>query len=129
MVTLLDEIMADFPDSSLERISAATADEVRQKHPGIPDDYLQVLREVGHGTIGRGELVLYSGPVSAASVFSDARAGLPLVLVGDDVAGHHLGYLTDRRPWAFAEFDHCDQVASPTTSLSSWLADFVAGEG
>ena len=31
-----------------------------------------------------------------------------MLLVGDDTAGYHFGFLTGSTPWQFIEFDHCD---------------------
>lgn len=81
----------DDPES-LERLSEEKVSEIKRRFPGLPDDYIQFLREIGHGNLG--VLVIYDSPIDPVYVYSEARAESlkGLVLFGDDMQGFCYGF-------------------------------------
>jgi hypothetical protein len=118
--------------SDLKVLDTSEASELRSEHPGLPDDYLQLLAELGYGSFGDGSFHLYSGPISPSDVFDEETAAqMPeMVLAGDDSAGGHLGYLHADGSWRLCFFDHgsLDDIEahdepSIVRFLISWLSD------
>lgn len=76
---------------ALARLSSADVDGLRARYPGLPEDYLDFLVEVGSGDLG--EFQIYSGPVPAPEVYpSDSGALGGVLLVGDDFQGYCFGF-------------------------------------
>lgn len=123
--------------SSLTRLSSHEASTVAAEYPGIPEDYLCLLREVGWGSFGDQAFALYSGPATWQSIFSEAHpGGLDIILLGDDFAGYHVGYLRTVDRYMLVELDHVDvslPEPSPQETLSrfllDWLQDSYPGDG
>lgn len=82
--------------SHLLRLEAIDIGELKDRHPGLPADYLQFLVEVGHGDLG--ELQLHSGPSAAENFYPAGTEGLENVLIfGDDKQGYCFGFDTHDR--------------------------------
>lgn len=77
----------------LPRLEAIDIGALRDRHPGLPADYLQFLAEVGYGDLG--EVQLHSGPSAAENFCPAGSKGLESVLVfGDDKQGYCFGFDT-----------------------------------
>jgi hypothetical protein len=115
--------------ASLEKVSPAKIRRFRKEHPGIQEDYLAFLQNVGFGSIGDCQLALYSGPISPSDVYDPVTAHEvgDVVLFGDDFQGYCSGFDARGR---VVEVDPRGEtrVVAPTFTrfLSSWLADEAA---
>src|SRR5687767_8607133 len=81
--------------SGLEQPPSSTppekAEVLRNKFPGIPEDYLSFLLEVGWGDLKW--FRLYSGPIQPKSVYGDLAENMEgLILIGDDFQGYCFGF-------------------------------------
>ncbi|MGE8362661.1 hypothetical protein [Pseudomonas sp.] len=64
---------------------------LRAAHPGLPEEYLAYLGDVGFGETASGYMI-YSGPVSPEEIHGAAFDRAGIVLLGDDLAGYGFGY-------------------------------------
>lgn len=73
------------------RASAEEIVRLRERYPGLPEEYLDFLCEVGSGDIK--ELQIYSGPTSAYGIYPCVDETLShILLFGDDFQGHCFGF-------------------------------------
>jgi len=95
-------------EDDLERVDEVALAELRREYPNLPEDYFSLLRDLGFGDLRGSRFMLYGGPVSAESVFeaADPICQTRMVLVGDDLAGGHLGYVPTGGAWRLSFFDH-----------------------
>ena len=78
-------------EASLTKASAEKIQLLRSKYSGIPECYLSFLELAGCGNLG--SISLYSGPVNADEVYSNATGRLAdILLIGDDFQGYCLGF-------------------------------------
>lgn len=63
----------------------------RARHPRLPVDYLDYLRDVGWGQTATGRMI-YAGPVAPEEIYGEALCHTSILLLGDDMAGHAFGY-------------------------------------
>ena len=62
------------------------------EYPGLPNDYLEYLKNHGWGESLSGRMV-YEGPVSPEDIYDDNYEGpKSVVLFGDDFQGYCLGF-------------------------------------
>lgn len=78
--------------SELDSVSVAAIEALQKAHPDMPRDYLLFLQEIGSGSLGG--MQLYSGPISAVSVYPFAVGTdlEKLLLIGDDFQGFCYGF-------------------------------------
>ncbi len=81
------------------KLSLIEAREIRAKHPGIPDSYIDLLTEVGWGDYGG--IFLDEKPRNSLETLGpDASAGLGKYLfVGHDAGGWSIAFDTSVSPW------------------------------
>lgn len=99
---------------ALARSSRAGVEIIRARYPGLPDDYLDFLVEVGSGDLG--EFQLYSGPVPAPEMYPSGTGALAeVLLVGDDFQGYCFGF--DRASgFRLVEVSPCGEVDATVES-------------
>lgn len=110
-----EEVVSHFDRNvSLTRLTDRDVELLVEAHPEIPADYRRFLREVGYGDLG--EIQLYSGPVSADSVYPRLSGLQNIVLFGDDFQGYCFGFdLADH--WRIVEVSPSGQVDRSVESL------------
>ena len=107
--------------SARKPLSKAQVEVIRAEFPELPDDYLVYVETVGWGEADSGRMI-YSGPVSASSIYGERFAKSPIILLGDDMQGYCLGFDRDTKrlgeisdsgdwePWSgqrvFADYVH-----------------------
>mgnify|MGYP003819216665 FL=1 len=75
----------------LTKLSEMEAQVLRAEYPGVPEDYLEFLMDVGYGDLG--SLQLYSGLISPWQVYPRGSSSLATVLLfGDDFQGYCFGF-------------------------------------
>jgi hypothetical protein len=94
------------------RLSAKQIAKLREDYPGIPEEYLAYLREVGWGAFRECQFMVYSGLSTAdkilgEGVFPSREPELEILCFGDDFSGDLSGFLPRRR-WAIVEVWHDD---------------------
>jgi hypothetical protein len=79
---------------------------LRTRYPGIPEDYLEFLAEIGWGAFGDSYFAVYSGPIKAESIYDPVTAGRfkTLLMIGDDFSGCNAAFDT-MRSWAIVEIN------------------------
>lgn len=104
--TLAASIRAKFARSKLSRPTEEMLSAISRDFGNPPREYLDVLAELGWGEIGRSSFMLYEGPVRAAEIFPDQPNLVGVLLIGDNLAGYHVGYKMIDGEWMVVEFDH-----------------------
>ncbi|MFW5438931.1 SMI1/KNR4 family protein [Paenibacillus apiarius] len=83
---------------------------------GIPEDYIDFLREIGYGTVNDTYFSFYSGLVEVDEIFDelydeDLRPELKeILLFGDNYSGDGVGFLTTAN-WTIVEIWHDDDLS------------------
>lgn len=89
---------------SLMPVSETRIAALRKEYPGIPNDFIDFLVEVGAGTLGGGRYHLYDELVGPDDIYGIVEDGLEKVaLFGDDLQGFNTGF--DTRDWQVIEVD------------------------
>jgi hypothetical protein len=79
------------PNDDIIPISAEEAARLRQTYPGIPEEYLSFLHDVGYGEVAN--IRLYEGPIGVGDVYPHKSKTLShIVLFGDDLLGYCFGF-------------------------------------
>ncbi len=88
--------------------------ELRTHFPGIPEDYLEFLEQVGWGALGDGWLMVYGEPLTPDNVFDDesARDVGPVWLVADNFGGVHYAFVPEN-DWELVRIDSADLLHRP----------------
>src|SRR5262249_42931025 len=104
LADLKDELLKLHPDSSLEPLSSDKIEKLQRKYRGIPADFLDFLRVVGAGNIGRCSFKIYGGFIEPSEVYDPVTADKldGIYLVGDDFSGYCVGYDTKKK-WKIGE--------------------------
>lgn len=94
--------------ANLIPISKDLSDQLQSTHPGLPEDFLEFLSEIGAGEIGDGVFMLYNGLVQPVDIYGP-EASEPLrsvLLFGDDMQGYCVGYtISDWKVWEINPLD------------------------
>jgi hypothetical protein len=95
--------------SLIEKFHRVTGDQLaalRTDFPGIPEDYLEYLAEIGWGTFGASLFVVYEGPISPEDMYDPVTAARfkSLWLIGDDYSGYNIAFDT-KRSWSIVGID------------------------
>lgn len=126
--------MANFDDLStnprfagLAKVPDCRLATMRHRFPGIPDDYVQFLSEVGSGDIGPGDFMLYDGLVEPRSIYGTVGKELNhLHLFGDDFQGFCFGFDPGDK-WAVVEVDPSDHsIARVASTFEGYIKDNLA---
>jgi hypothetical protein len=109
LVTLAERIRRVLPESRFKPVSPAEIQSILAEFPDVPHDYLAFLREIGFGTLGEWNFMLYSGLTAPADIFDieTARSFEGVVLFGDNFAGWSAGFDT-RHDWRIVGIDSTD---------------------
>lgn len=114
-------LLANYPKSRLELLTEEKRGTLVARHPELPSDYIQFLREVGWGTIGDGRYSVYSAPVEPSFVFDPVTAESldSVVLVGDDFAGGQEAFRFEMNGVVFGSVDSLDGRFEPASETFS----------
>jgi hypothetical protein len=132
---LRQDALRVFPDSDLVPVPEDRLAALRRDRPGLPADYVEFLRRVGAGRLGRTGFMFYAGPIEPGDVLdAETAAGLAGVLfLGDDFAGWLAGFDT-RAEWrlvgvssAFPEEVEVLGARSVGEFMAGRIADHEAG--
>lgn len=101
--------------SLLQPCDEATLERIRRSQPDVPKDYLEFLREVGAGEIGKSQYNVYTGLIDPAEVYGETPPGLQnIALFGDDMQGFCAGF--DTVNWKVVEVDPTNMAAVPAAN-------------
>lgn len=95
---------------------------IRRRYPGIPEDYLQYLKEVGPGSFLNCWFMVYSGFIEPSFIFGDDLTHLDesILCFGDNFSGD--AYAFDRRTWKIVEIDH---VSREVGKVKGTFGEFI----
>ncbi len=88
---------------NLSLVSSTEIREMRDSEPGLPEDYLQFLEQLGYGCFDG--LSIYSGPSPSHEIYPNFQGDpLNVMLIGDDMQGYCFGF-DKSRGFALIEVD------------------------
>jgi hypothetical protein len=96
--------------NSRTKFSAAQISKLRRQFPGVPDDFLDYLREVGAGNFRECQFKVYGSlgtpdEILGKGVFDWLDPEIRVLCFGDNFGGDMSGFLPDRK-WAVVELWH-----------------------
>jgi hypothetical protein len=89
-----------------KRVTKDEINSIIKEHPGVPDDYIEFLEEIGYGDIGENYFMLYGGLVEASVIYDETKAEKlkDIVFLGDYYDGHNIGF-SKKVGWEMVEVD------------------------
>jgi len=90
----LDKVREEAGDLfvSFEKVGKKALHSLEKQFPGLPDDYLEFLGEIGFGS-AKNVLMIYEGPTPPRDIFGDDDPELrDILLFGDDFSGTCFGF-------------------------------------
>jgi hypothetical protein len=128
----LIKFLATHEDPKKRRMNRRTTispDEVsalRAQYPGIPNDYIAYLTEIGWGSFRECQYMVYRGPIKPESMFGvDVAQSLQkrVLCFGDNFSGDPGCFLPDS-DWAIAEIWHDDlQLVETNKSFAIFIRE------
>ena len=114
-------------EPGLEVLPPKSIEALRHEYPGLPEDYLDFLGEVGWGSLGDGFYMLYNRPITASEVYGAESASLleGLLLVGDDFSGCNAGFLVQESGCVIEVEPVHRQVERSGQSFDQYVCDIV----
>lgn len=93
----------------LRPVDAAKLARMREQYPGVPEDYLDFLSDVGFGLIGASSYMLYEGLLTPDEIYdAESAASLGTILLfGDGLQGYCAGFYPED-DWAVFEVEPTD---------------------
>ncbi|MBU2708935.1 hypothetical protein KCM76_23270 [Zooshikella marina] len=122
---LCEKVESELTDSNLTK---ATDEEIYKNlrdFPGLPEEYLALLKEIGYGSYGQMGFSIYGGPIDPDEIF-DSETAKELegyVLVGDDYSGWMIGYQRTENGYFFKEFYHHEVMDLEPTNIIDFLTE------
>lgn len=122
MTDIYGEIRGRAP--KLQNCTSAGLTQIRSEYDFLPDEYIQFLVNAGWGEVAG--FMFYSGPIELHDVFDKetAEASPRIILIADNMAGWHLGYIEIDNTWMLTDFDHMELPGRPLPNKNS-LREFV----
>lgn len=124
--------LAKHEDASETRMNKRTTltdsetDAIRAEHPGIPEDYLAYLIEIGWGPFRECQYMVYGGLTDPEEIFDKetvAQFGKRLLLFGDNFSGDPAGFIPDEN-WKVVELWHDSiEIYDPKQSFATFIRD------
>jgi len=121
-----DELLYQLIKKGIRNLfESVTRDEINSiiiKHPGVPDDYIEFLEEIGHGDIGDNYFMLYGGLVEASEIYDESKAEKlkDIVFFGDYYDGHSIGF-SKKGEWEMVDVDDRLKITFLNTSFESFI--------
>ena len=90
-------------------ISEAEVISLRTEYPSVQADYLDYLREIGHGDLGDGSYMIYGGLLRSDEIYDPETAHdlRSILFFGDDFRGQCAGFDTSQN-WVVVEVESTD---------------------
>lgn len=91
-----------------ERLTDVQIEELSQQYPGIPQDYLDYLNEIGYGTLRECQFMVYEGLENIDDLLGyevEELEGKKFLAFGDNYSGDFSGFLIEDE-WKVVEFWH-----------------------
>ena len=95
--------------SKLKPLEPEKLQQLIDRYPALPSDYLSFLATIGVGQIGQAQYVIYSGLGEPDFVYGNPVPPQleKIILFGDDFQGFNAGFQTDS--WEVVEIDPLDR--------------------
>ena len=109
-------------------LPTAEVEKLRKTYPGIPDDFVDYLSEIGWGSFLECRYMVYDGFVDLESIF-DAKTAATfskrVVCFGDNFSGDLGGFLPDES-WKVIEIWHDSmEIYDPGQSFEEFIRDLI----
>jgi hypothetical protein len=96
--------------NSRRRLTARQAERLRSDFPGVPEEFIAYLREVGAGSFRECQFMIYGmlgtpDQILGQGVMPQQDPTVRILCFGDNYSGNLSGFLPDQR-WAVAELWH-----------------------
>jgi hypothetical protein len=103
--------------NSRTKLSAKELKKLREQHPGVPEEYLGYLGEVGAGAFRECQFRVYEGlgtpdDILGKGVFDWWDPKKPVLCFGDNYSGDLSGFLPQQK-WAVVELWHDSGTVYP----------------
>ena len=120
---LREKVLNNLPDSDLTLASDEYINDLLAAFPGLPEEYIGLLQEIGYGSYGKMGFSIYGGPLEPNEIFdSDTANELEnYIFVGDDYSGWMIGYEKVQNGYQFREFDHQRPLDLEPTNIVDFL--------
>lgn len=123
MIALLEQ------HNLLQKVTKLTESELNdlvERHPDAPKDYIDYLQEVGYGDIGDGYYMIYSGLIPPDSIFDaeTAKELEGLLLFGDDFSGY-CGCFMTTEDWTLIEEDGSCEFYKPEMTFEDFIREKI----
>jgi len=115
-------------------ISDAEAKALRERYPGIPDDFVAYLQEVGRGNVCECRFKVYGwmgtpDDILGEGVFDWLDPGLRVLCFGDNYQGDLSGFLPDEG-WAVVELWHdVGELVRAGQTFGAYIREYVGANG
>jgi hypothetical protein len=111
---LLAAVQASGLATNLSPVQVGRIDQLVETYPGLPQDYIEFLREVGFGSVGDGGYMIYEDLVSPDEIFDPASTQNigHLLMFGDDFQGCNAGFDPEQN-WTVLEIDSATMKIIP----------------
>ena len=113
-------------------LSAADLSSLQKRNPGIPEDYLSFLTQIGWGSFRESTYRVYSGFVLAEEILPGLKTEYEILCFGDDFGGDPAGFIPSQN-WKLVEIFHedfhihCDEDQTFTEFIAERL--FMSMDG
>lgn len=110
------EVKSDAELNQRIALDATEINEIRIEFPGIPEDYLDYLTEVGWGDFRESQYMVYSGLVNPDDIFDPvavSKLTKKVLCFGDNFSGNVGGFLPEEH-WKVIEILHEDMTIFET---------------
>lgn len=119
----LKEIVAKTSDTKLELASSDTIVRLREIWPKLPLSYVELLMNIGAGTVGKMGFRIYGGPIEADDIFDPitAQSLRDYLFLGDDYFGWMIAYHMAAEPWKLVLFNHHEPMEIAQEDFAEFL--------
>lgn len=113
--------------SDLQPVDSDTLARIGEQYPGVPDDFVEFLRDIGAGDWS-GSLMLYNGLVDPEEIYGEPLESAQVVLFADDYQGFGIGF--DLEDWTVVEVDPTEKSVRKThASFEDFVRQFIHKPG
>jgi hypothetical protein len=107
-------------------LTADAVQELQQRFPGLPKDYMDYLAEIGPGAFRECQYVVYDGFIDPGEIFAAHAVesfGKRILCFGDNFSGDPAGFLPDE-DWRVVELWHDSlYLFDPKKSFGEFIRD------
>lgn len=125
-----ERVYRSLPRSNLELAEPSALEKIKSEFPGLPNEYLDFLSQVGHGTFDQMGFSIYGGPLDPDEIFDEitAKELSNYIFIGDDYSGWMLAYDISKVPFELTFFNHNEKVPFDEDKEPKTVMEFLTNE-